>query len=97
MTKDIYPSAKELIVKAAEKSGLLQEVAEYLWFASKVDTSRVWLGGRSLAGELVTKLAEAFDDHTCLAALCADSFFGVEGIGISPGPDEAHEVDAFIG
>jgi hypothetical protein len=45
---------------------------------------------------LVAMLTEAFGDHVYLPHGCAEGFFG-EGLGIFPGPDEAHEVAAFIG
>ena len=90
-TADIHTNAKALIVKAAEKSGLLQEIAEFLWFTSRLKT-----GGRCLACELVDELAEAFDDDIVLPHVFAERVFG-EGLCILPKPDEKPEVDAFIG
>ena len=91
-TTDIHTSAKQLVIKAAEQSGLLQEVAEFLWFTSRLKMD----DGRCLACELVDELAEAFDDHIVLPHVFAERVFG-EGLCILPKPDEAAEVAAFIG
>ena len=32
---NMHTSAKELVIKAAEASGLLNEIAEFLWFTSR--------------------------------------------------------------
>lgn len=93
---NMHTSAKELVIKAAELSGLLNEVATFLWF-----TSRQKLVGRCLPCELAAQLTEAFDDHICLPAICAENIYGEGreiGLDISPrGPDEAAEVAAFVG
>jgi hypothetical protein len=94
-TRDVHRNAKELI-EAAERSGILREVAELLWFANKHGWGP---GGACAACELLDRLTDAFDEHVCLAGLVGDDVFnpGSEGLHISPRPDEAHEVDAFIG
>jgi hypothetical protein len=92
-TTDIQ-TAKTIIVEAAARSGLLREVAEALWFANKHGSHGSW--ERAAQRELVDQLAGAFDDHSSLPAICADNVFG-EGLCTWPGPDEVHEVDAFIG
>ena len=52
---NMHTSAKELVVKAAELSGLLNEIAEFLWF-----TSRHKLDGRCLPCE--ARCTGAFDN-----------------------------------
>ena len=92
---DFHSSAKALLVEAAEQSGLLREIAELLWFASKHEQPPGWCP----QCELFERLADAFDDHTTLPDTVGEAVFGggIEGLDTSPGPDEAHEVDAFIG
>jgi hypothetical protein len=89
---DIHTSAQALIIKAAEKSGLLREVAELLWFANKHRHP----SGRCAVCELLDQLTEAFDDHTAMAGAAAENIYG-EGLAIWPSPDEEHEAEAFLG
>jgi hypothetical protein len=80
--KNRHINAIALIVAAAEKSGLLKEVAEVLCF----DDQNPNPAGDCRACELYERLAEAFDDHTGLAAGVLESFHG-EGFTISPYTD----------
>jgi hypothetical protein len=87
---NIHTSAKALILEAAEKSGLLREVAELLWFANKHSSP-------PLSRALLDRLTDAFDDHICLPAIVAEDLYG-DGVDISPWrPSDVDEVDAFLG
>jgi hypothetical protein len=90
---DIHTNAKTLIIQAAEKSGLLREVAELLWFENKYGCPPLGCA----AAELLNRLADAFDDHICMAGVVAEQLHGREGLDISPPLNQAHEVDAFLG
>jgi hypothetical protein len=79
--KNRHENAAALIVAAAKKSGLLNEVAEALCFIDK--TSNIF---DCRACEIYERLAEAFDEHCCLAALTLESFHG-EGICVGPYTD----------
>jgi hypothetical protein len=74
-----HESAAGLIVAAAEKSGLLEEVAEALCFIDKHPNP----AGDCRACELLDQLAEEFDAHTCLPGTVIEGFHG-DGIAIGP-------------
>jgi hypothetical protein len=78
--KKVRISAAALIVAAAEKSGLLREVAEALCFFDKHrgDVIPCACDGPDA---LLDALADAFDDHICESAIVVESFFG-EGIDV---------------
>jgi hypothetical protein len=64
---DYHTNAAALIVAAAAKSGLLKDVAEVLCaFDKRTD---VCCNLNCSACLLLENLVDAFDDHTCLAAL----------------------------
>ena len=88
--REIHHSARALIIAAAEKSGLLEEVAELLWFAEKHSPPM-----DCVVCELLRQLTEAFDNHVCLAGRVAEEMYICEGLSISPHPDEARAVDVF--
>jgi hypothetical protein len=95
MTNDHHQSAKALIIKAAEKSGLLEQVAELLWFSSKAEVAMCCSGGTCPPCELLQQLTEDFDEHTCTPGIvCGDTFL-CEGLSISP--EDKAEASAFVG
>lgn len=76
--ENFHTSAAVLIVTAAEKSGLLKEVAQALRY---VDKTRYDQPDGTVAREfcptcaLLEELVEAFDEHTCLAVNTLTRFY----------------------
>jgi hypothetical protein len=67
-------TAADVILIAAKRSGLSEEIAEVLcFFYNDMDPSKM-VG--SVVGELITRLTEAFDDHLGLATGVLCSFTG---------------------
>ena len=96
-TTDHHMSAAALILKAAEKSGLLKEVAEAIWFADKHRTELTrYRAHVCIPCEVLRALTEAFDVHTCLAGLTCESVLGIEGLAVFPPRGEEHEVISFL-
>ena len=93
---------RTLILEAADRSGLLKEVAEYLWFVRKYrDNPKIVPAGVHPENILIERLADAFDDHTCLAGnvandvLCPDRPH--EDVPIEPAPgEEEREFKAYL-
>ncbi len=77
--KNHHTSAADVIVAAAKQSGLLNEVAEALCFIDKHGE----IDHPGMACALYDELAEAFDDHTCLAVIMIEGFYG-EGFCFGP-------------
>lgn len=69
-----------LIVEAAERSGLLKEVANLIWFANQHGSP----GGLCPICALVDELTEAFDQHICTPAIVGEDMYGG---GFEGGPD----------
>jgi hypothetical protein len=90
-TGDIHDNAAALIVAAAKKSGLLEEVAEALCFIDKTPNSLDAAGCR--ACELYERLAEAFDEHCCLAQGVLATF---HGDGVDTGSFTADELKPYL-
>ena len=91
---NFHTNASLLIVTAAEKSGLLQEIAQALRYADKTHydqpdgtTAREFC----LACVLRERLIEAFDEHICLASLTLESFHG-EGFVICEASEESRAI-----
>ena len=80
---NFHNNAGALILAAAERSGLLKEVAEFLHWHEKRD--RFAEGDRAsatcLACYLLDDLTEAFDDHTGLPVHIVEATYG-EGVGM---------------
>jgi hypothetical protein len=84
-------SAKQLIIEAAERSGLLRSVAELLWFADKYSKPHA-------PKELLAQLSDAFDTFICLPGIVGENAAGGEGCCIDPhGAEQEAEVDEFVG
>jgi hypothetical protein len=79
---DVHLDAKALIIAAAKESGLLQEVAELLWFAGRPRAPGTAAPGCPVC-ELLDRLTDAFDAHVCVANIVAEEFYG-EGLDIAP-------------
>lgn len=76
---NFHTNAAALIVTAAEKSGLLREIAETLRYIDKYQAhfpDGTVMREFSPTGELLDALVEAFDDHTALAINTLTSFYG---------------------
>jgi hypothetical protein len=73
----VHNNAAVLIIAAAKKSGLLDEIAAVLCCIDKTDNP----SSGCRACELLDDLADAFDEHVCLAALTLEKFHG-EGSNI---------------
>ena len=90
-----HDDPRELIIEAAERSGLLKEVAYLIWFAKQYGTAP-----RCPICELVDELTEAFDDHICTPGIVGEHVYG-DGHGggpsdIAPAPGaEAAEFEIF--
>jgi hypothetical protein len=89
MTTNFHNNAARLIVMAAEKSGLLQEIAQALHFADKTPWNM-----DCFACALRDELIEAFDDHTCLAGIVLEGFFG-DGFDFQEASEE--EIAPYLG
>ena len=86
MKADHHMSASALILKAAEASSLLKEVAEAIWFSSKHGPRNACCtGGTCVPCELLERLTSAFDDHICLAGVTCEIVLdpGREGLDTS--------------
>jgi hypothetical protein len=100
---DIHNSAKALIIKAAEKSGLLEEVAGMLWWANKLEQdpqspALCCSCGTCPACELLSDLTDAFDAHICCPGDAVERALSCEAIDPSPvTPEDKAEAAAFIG
>lgn len=98
--KDIHDSARALIIEAAEKSGLLEEVAGMLWWVSKLERSYRSHYGTCPACFLLDDLTEAFEDLGSSPAFAVVRAFSCkEGEEPDPSPvtpEEKAEAAAFI-
>jgi hypothetical protein len=88
--ENFHTNAALLIITAAEKSGLLQEIAQVLRYADWTPPN----GWDCLACALREELIEAFDEHTCLASIVLESFYG-EGFFLQEASEE--EVAPYLG
>ena len=97
MTNNNYHNdARALLIKAAENSGFLKEIARLLWFVEKHNLDACCNGPLSCAPcELVEELTFILDDHCCLPNIVAENCYG-DGLDISPRGDEAAEFEAFF-
>jgi hypothetical protein len=86
-------SAKTLIIEAAEKSGLLKEVAQLLWFSS-ISNNYGAPDTRAVA-ELRSQLTDIMARHVVVPGLVAQQIYD-KAVDIHPMPEDAHEVDAFM-
>jgi hypothetical protein len=78
----IHAQAADVILAAAEQSGLLREVAEALCCFDRWPVpSHSPLNGWHPSFVLRDTLAAAFDDHTCTPAVVMEDFYGE---GFSP-------------
>jgi hypothetical protein len=82
--RDVHQNAAALIIAAAMKSGLLDDVAQALCFAKQNGSNSVC---HCIACEILETLAEDFDAHSAAASLVIESYWG-EGTGIGPFPEE---------
>jgi hypothetical protein len=82
--KNYHTSAAAMVVAAAEKSGLLKEVAETLCFIDKNPGGPEAVMCRACM--IRDDLAEAFDDHVCLPAITLEGIYG-DGFGLDPYTD----------
>ena len=85
-----------LILEAAERSGLLKEIAALIWFANKYGRP----AGRCPQCELLDELVDAFDDHVCTPGIVGERVYvggGVDGPDIFPGAgtEDATAFEAF--
>lgn len=83
---------RQLILEAAELSGLLKEVAALIWFVNKHEpTGRN--AGRFPQRELLEQLVDAFDDHIGAPSSVVEHvyFGGRDGPDISPAPGTEDE------
>jgi hypothetical protein len=98
---DIHHSAKALLLEAAEKSGLLREVASLLWWADKLQHAPQEVkSGVCPACELLNQLTDAFDEHIAEPYTAAASALKLsEGFGdYAPvTPEDKAEAAAFVG
>jgi hypothetical protein len=69
---NIHTSAAALIIAAAEKSGLLREVAEALCCFNQYKRQGFLCGPCMLRDDL----ADEFDTHVCFAAGLLENFYG---------------------
>ena len=93
MSTNFHFDPREIILEAAERSGLLKEVAELVWFAGR-HVSPVWCPERVLIDELTA----AFDAHIGMAGNVVVCVYGsdVEGVDISPvGTEDGAAFEAF--
>jgi hypothetical protein len=94
---NFHTNAALLIVTAAEKSGLLQEIAQALHYADKThcdQPSGTVAREFCLACALREALIEAFDEHTCLASSVLESFHGE---GFVPREASEEEIAPYLG
>ena len=90
---------RQLILEAAEISGLLREVAALIWFVNKHEpTGRN--AGRFPQRELLEELVDAFDDHIGTAHSVVEGVYvGSQGDGpdITPatGTEDEAEFETF--
>jgi hypothetical protein len=91
--KNYHTSAKELVLLAAEQSGLLKHIAEGLWYANKHGTIREWC----IACKMLEELTGEFDAHVLLAHGVIEDLWGGGLADIAPPPGSEHEVNRFIG
>jgi hypothetical protein len=94
---NFHTSAAMLIVTAAEKSGLLQEIAQALRYADKTHydmpdgtVAREFCFACALREELI----DAFDEHICLASIVLESFHGE---GFVPHEASEEEIAPYLG
>ena len=71
--KNYHVNAAALIIAAAEKSGLLDDVAQALWFISK---NRKPLGEDCPACEILETLTNDFEQHGGAGSYVVDSIWG---------------------
>jgi hypothetical protein len=84
---NFHTNAAALIVAAAQKSGLLADVAEALCIVSKHPNPSFGCA----ACDILDKLADEFDEHVCTAGIVVENRYG----GIPQVTDD--EVAAFLG
>ena len=72
MAHNFHSNAAALIIAAAKKSGLLDEIAEALCFIDKTENPSF----DCRACELLDDLAEAFDEHAALPGITLEKFHG---------------------
>lgn len=84
-----HNNAAALIVEAAEKAGLLREMAEALCFFDKSANPLFGCGACALRDEI----AEQLDDLICTPALVMESFHGE---GFSPAPPSDAELEPYL-
>lgn len=68
-----------LILEAAERSGLLREIAALIWFRERHGTA-----GRCPQCELLEELTDALGEHICEPAIVGERVYGN---GLEGGPD----------
>ena len=80
---NFHTDPRALIFEAAERSGLLDGVAEFLWFVNRHPGM-----APCPQCQLLAELIAAFDSHCCLAGIVGERVFGggYEGLDISPRP-----------
>ena len=93
---NFHTDPRELIVEAAERSGLLKEIAALIWFANKYGRP----AGRCPQCELLDELVDVFDDHFCTPGIVGERVYvggGVGGPDILPGAgtEDAAEFETF--
>jgi hypothetical protein len=86
---DNFHTAAALIVSAAEKSGLLDDVAEALLFIDKRPIPE-----DDRAGAIRDYFAGRFNEHICTPASIVEDF---HGDGIAIGPFTKDEIAPFLG
>ena len=76
---NFHTDPRELIIAVARRSGLLKEVTNLIWFATKHGTA-----GRCPQCELVDELVDAFDEYIYTPAIVDENVYGR---GFEGGPD----------
>ena len=95
--KNFHDNAAVLILSAAEKSGLLQEIAQVLCYVDKThydEPDGTVAREFCLPCALLADLAEAFDGHILLASCLLEDFHGE---GFDPPEAAEEEVAPYLG
>jgi hypothetical protein len=97
MTNDYHTDPRALLIEAAERSGLLKEIAHLLWFVEKHNLETCCNGGTCAPCELIAQLVEAFEEDVgSLPYILAEDIWG-DGLDVSPHNDaELAEFEAFF-
>lgn len=89
-TNNWHTDPRALLITAAERSGLLKEIAHLLWFVEKHN-----LDVASAACELLEKLTEAFEEDVgSVPYILAEDIWG-DGLSIEPRGEEVAEFEAW--